>query len=704
MADDGIMETTLLTDDPELEQDEEALETSAEDLEEPTYWAMFGGQEFIDHLLEKREKFLTYFKRTDLYEKVRRSYLFYHGQYYEGLAGGAIKLAGEEWEQRRVAMNEYRSTLSLLATYVVGQKPAWDTLAGVADYSALEATKLGNSILDTYMADPITHVEACLTQAVTDGLVMSSGYVWNRWAGDRGPEVDGDPESGVIQYGGDFEFRNPSILDVVYDFQTREFKDSNWVLVRSKENKYDLIAQFPEVADKLEDATLDDEQVHVEETDELAFFRMSRPDHEDEDHVWVYYFYHKRSPALPQGRVVRFTADSILEDRALVEEFIPVHRLVPSQYLMTCFGYTHAFDLQPMQEAINALLSIIVTNANALGHNKIWAKTGEPINIADLEPGISLIQTETPPQSLNFLNDSPSLSKNLEMFQLATEKLSGVNSTSRGAPDYQLQSGSALAMVDSRTLQAASELIQNYRRLLCDVGTSILKTLANLVEEPRLINLVGTNGRRFVQEFRGELLAGIKHVSVQSSNPLTDTLTGRAQTAQFLATTGLIKTPQELITTLKTGDLDRLTENAETQLRATQWENDALLQGKPVQMLLIDDHRYHIVKHSSIFDDPELRSDPVRAKNGLAHIMQHVEALMDPKGLTQGLQTLLGYAPAPMAAPGGPPKGGGPPKPTPQQTNPNPAPKTKGVSGPVAARLNDARMNTGMAPDTRDTA
>lgn len=692
-------EPPMEDEEPEEEEVEEPVE---EVEEEPEYWALFASEDLADKLVEKRKCFLDYFQQTELFEKIQRSFLFFHGQFYNPeLSGGAIKLSGEEADQRRVASNEYRGNLSLLATYVVGQKPAWDTVAEISDYDVLEATKLGNTILDSYMLDPVSHVESCLTQSVTDGLVMSAGFVWNPWDEALGEELDADENMNTLQYKGDFRFRNPSVLDVAYDLNVRDFKDSNWVLVRSKENKYDLIAQRPELKELLLASDAEDEEKY-RETDELTLLRLQRPDRDESDHVWVYYFYHKLTPAVPQGRMVRFvTNEIVLEDRPLTERHIPVHRIVPSQYLLTCFGYSHAFDMQPLQEGLNALMSILLTNANALGMNKIWLKYGEPVNQAELEPGVSVLQSETPPQSLNFLQDAPSLFKGVELYTLKLEGQSGVNAASKGNPDYNLQSGSAIAMVDSRTLQAASELIQNYRRLLCDVGTSILKTLQYRASEERMMSLVGVNGSRFIKAFKGEMLDGISHVSVQSSNPITDTLQGRTQLAQFLATTGLIKTPEELVTVIKTGNIDRLTEHSESQVRNTQWENDAMLRGEQVPMLLIDNHRYHIVKHALLFDDPQMRMDQNKGKNIMAHIMQHVQALNDPKGLVQGLQQLLGYAmPAPM---GGPPGGGAPPggPPRAQQVGTNPAPDTKGMPGPVKNQVNEARMNAGMPPDSR---
>ena len=51
------------------------------------------------------------------------------------------------------------------------------------------------------------------------------------------------------------------------------------------------------------------------------------------------------------------------------------------------------------------------------------------------------------------------------------ETLSGVNSVARGNPEASLQSGTALAMVQSQALQFMSGLQQSYIQLIEDVGT-----------------------------------------------------------------------------------------------------------------------------------------------------------------------------------------------------------------------------------------
>jgi hypothetical protein len=651
---------------------------------ENTYWALQEGQKLVDSIDDRRRDFLTYLKETTLFARIRRSYRFYHGLFYnDDFAGtNAIKIAGSDGHIRRISDNEYRAVIQLLATYIVSQRPEWDSLALASDYQTLEATKFSNQVLDSYMADTSLHCEASLAQAVIDSLVLTAGYMWTRWDRAAGEEVAPEADDKTIRYQGEFSFENPNLFHVSYDLSATDFRDSHYVIGRRKENKWDLAAQFPEVADDILELSIKNED--TDEDSPFTLLGLEAPHIEDKDHIWVDYMYHQRTPAVPEGRMVRVTNNIILEEDSCRQ--IPIKRIVPANYMLTCFGYSPALDSQGAQEALNANLSIFLTNANALGSNKVWTRAGEPINQADLEPGVSVIQTNTPPQSLNFLQSSPELLKGVEVYSQIIEKLSGVAAVSRGEVPPAARSGAALAMMDSRTLQSASGLIANYRQFCCEVGTSIILTLAREADEDRTIALVGKNQQRFIKEFTGEMLAPITKVAIVTGNPMMSTPAGRVEIAQFLAQTGLIRTPEEMLTVIKTGNLDRLTEHNESQLRAAQSENDTFLRGEEVETFLkIDDHAFHIKKHVAILDTPEARREEKLGNTIYAHVLQHVQALMNPQ--VQQLMMMLGYQLPMPTGPGGPPPGAGQAPPAkPKQS------QTPGVDATIAQAQQNAQL------------
>lgn len=627
-----------------------------------TYWLMKDPEEVVTEVKARREKYLDYFAATSLWEKVSRSYRFYHGNFQgDYLEGGAIKITGPEGDLRLLNSNEYRSVIQTVASYIVAQRPEWDTQAESPDHEALEACKLGNQILDALMDDPCRAVEQKLANAMEDALVTTAGYLWvladpmggQELAADmQRQDAQGNPAS-VMVYGGDVKFLNVSFSDVSWD-PAFDFDEAPWVHVRRKVNRWDLMAQVPERAEEIRNAR----SKSTKYDDLLLYLDLTAPNRNlvcEDDLVVEEHLYVRPSPAMPAGRHIVFVDQTWLKDSDLPNGengVIPVARIIPGRYLATSFGYTPAFDVQGPQEGLNAALSTICTNQNALGQNKVWFKEGEPINRAELEPGVTVLQTATKPEVLNLLASAPELFKSVELYTMLVERLLGVSGTSRGAPPPGVDAASALAALDSRTMQNASTLISQYRQFLCRVGLITLKVFATLTA-PKGIMVTGANNGRFWINFTSEMLKPVAKVAVKSGNPLTSTIEGRKNLAVFLAQLGLVKTAEEVITVLKTGDIERLTEHTESQLRAAQAENDALLRGEAVPTaLIIDNHRFHILKHVAIFDTPESRKDPNKTQTGMAHILQHVQMMMDPN--VQMIQTVLGYAMPPMPGQMGP--------------------------------------------------
>ena len=268
------------------------------------------------------------------------------------------------------------------------------------------------------------------------------------------------------------------------------------------------------------------------------------------------------------------------------------------------------------------------------------------INHAALQPGIRALQTDTKPEPLNFASTPPEFFELRKVLQQEVELLSGVNSVSRGQPEASLRSGTALALIDQKAMQHASPLIAAYYQALSDFGTLILRTYKRHLDSPKMLFIAGKNRRAHMKAFTGEELAGVDRVVVQSGNPLTRTIAGRTTIAEQLLMAGLIKTPEEYLTVLNTGELKPLTEATDSQVILCQEENEALREGMPARAFITHNHAYHIQKHQAILDSPELYADNQLVTVVLAHILEHVQLMMDP--MSQLIGSILGY-PNPLA-------------------------------------------------------
>ena len=77
----------------------------------------------------------------------------------------------------------------------------------------------------------------------------------------------------------------------------------------------------------------------------------------DSDLIAQYTLYHKKTPMVPQGRILVFCdKECVLLDSPLPYKDIPIYRIAPSEHKGTSFGYTIGFDCLPSKTAWMGLL------------------------------------------------------------------------------------------------------------------------------------------------------------------------------------------------------------------------------------------------------------------------------------------------------------------------------------------------------------
>jgi hypothetical protein len=621
------------------------------------YWASTQDlDQLVGDLISRKKAFFDFIGSSNHFARIARNWAYYYNLYYKDLniPETEIRKGGEEGEYAMIAINHFRSLVQLILSYAVQNRPAWDTQAINSDYRSMQQAKLGNDILDYYMEEE--GVEAKLVQAAEDALVLSVGYLKITWDEGLGKEVRPDPETGVVYREGDIAFENPSIFDVIHDYTIQDWGQCQWVLVRTRKNRWDLQQKYPEWAEEIANAETTDER-------DYDFYRFDRSGQNMDltDLVDTWEFYHDKTPAIPEGRFTIYVGDNAIYDGPLPYRQKPIYRIVPAEFRLTSLGYTPGFDLQGIQEAINAEYSTILTNHKNLGPTKIWFKTGDNINMAQLEPGITVIQSDTKPEPLPLTNTPREYFQFLDYLRQDGEYVSGVNSVARGQPEASLKSGAALALIDQKASQFNSRFIANVYKFMSDSGTGILRILKQFPNSKRFIYVAGINNRSELREFQKDDLENIDRVIVQMGNPLQRTLAGRLEIATQLLQAGLVKVPEEFLTVLQTGQLEPLTDTLDSQLAVIHQENEALKVGQPVSALMTDDQALHLKKHAAVLDSLEMRNNPIVLQSVLSHIAQHQQLLMSPA--YGSYASVLGYQfPPPMPVPdmGGNEPGGGP--------------------------------------------
>lgn len=611
------------------------------------YFAAQDAEKTASILLTRANTWFHSLESNGYLDKLREMWAAYHGAYYSGFDDGhRITFGGEQGEIAQLPVNHLRNIADHMVVMITATRPSMQARAINTDYKSLVQAKLANSLLDYYMRDK--RLEKYIQTAVKYAIVLGSGYIKIEWNATSGEIYDYDeitlPSGERIEvpiYEGDAQFSNLSPFDIVFD-STKESQDHDWVLCRSFKNRFDLIAKYPELKDRI---------VGLPTKSELEKFRFNTLGVDETDDIPVYEFYHKQTESMPNGRYLLFLAGDItLSDGPMPYVSLPIYRISPADILGTPYGYSPLFDILPIQDAINSLYSTILSNQSAFGIQNIIMPRGSDVNPVALTGGLNVIEYNSQfgkPEALNLTQTPEEIFKFLEMLVRDAETISGVNSVTRGNPEASLKSGNALALIQSMALQFISGLQQSYVALIEDTGTGLINMLKIMASVPRLALIAGKTNKMEMKEFSGDDLANVSRVIVDVGNPLANTTAGRVQMAEQMLQMGIIKTPEQYLTVMNTGQLDVIIEDTQSELLLIRRENEDLIEGGEVITSVTDQHAMHIKEHKCILSDPDLRRDPELLNRVLMHIQEHIDAL---RNTDPDLLMLMGEQP--LAPPG----------------------------------------------------
>jgi hypothetical protein len=655
------------------------------------YWASLPTAEFLPEIAKRIKKYNRYIEKKGLRRRWERKYDLYYGRHLgeDSLSSGSVELVGDDGELTAFGVNHFRNLVQHVLALTTAQKPDFEPRAENTDLEVIQRTKVGAIVLDSYLDEK--RMNRYFVEAAERALVLDRGHVIETWDPSLGrpytttPVLDNEgapvaDENGMprekVVYEGDINCRAKGPMDVGYDTSLKDYSKRNWIWWREWENKWDLAARHPDKADQILSLSSEDELAGTGIKDITG---MEEDNDCEDDLVPVYYFVHKTTDALKNGRFTKFLNGEIeLYDGATpYEDRIPEFRITPGVMFDSGEGYTPANDLMALQEVYNVLISIPFSNQQAFAAQAIWLPEGCEVAGEQLGRGATILKGGLPgtkPEALQLTATPAEVFKNLEVVEGAMEKLSGVNSVVRGDPQENLKSGAALGRMQAMAIQFSSNFQRSWAELLEDGGSFMFFLLQRFAKTERIAGRVGKMNRSAMAAFNGDSLSGISGVAVDLGNPLTRTAAGRQDLADKLLDKGMLKNPQQYFTVAKTGNLDPATEAPETENDLIRKENEDLMDGKPAKALVGDKHILHAQEHRSILNDPLIRAkqaegDPFALRivqNTLAHIAEHkqLHETQDPF-----FAVISGEPPPPppMPPPGmmPPPGPGGPPLPPP---------------------------------------
>lgn len=619
-------------------------------MDDKVYFANKPREELAAALMQKVDDYYDFLSTQGRLRVWQRLYDFY----YRGFGvGGKIQRTGQQDEYSVLSVNEYRNILLHLIVAVTSGKLAPEPKSTNGDYQSIAQTTVARGVLDYYTR--FLRLDAEAKNVCEMAVALTEGYMTVEWDSTKGDAYavgeDGKP---ITQ--GDIVIDKFTALDVIRDVTRDQYSGNHWFITRKFVNKYDYAAKYPELAERILSLSTGD--------DTLRNLRFSANRPTETDQIPLFRFYHEKTPAVPEGKFVElFSDDLITLEGPLHYDEMPVYDLVPETQIKSTFGYSVAYELLPMQEAIYGLYSIVMTNQSTFGVQNIAMPNGAKVNVNVMAEGLNVINYDPkfgPPQAMNLVQTPPEIFNFITTLTQRMETIAGLNSVVRGNPEASLKSGAALALVASQAIQFNSGLSQAYASFMERVWTAIINILKRYATTPRMIAIAGKSNRSRLKEFKSDMVSDISRVTVDLGNPLSRTIAGKTQIADQLLGANLVETAEQYINVLETGRLEPLTNGFKSELDLINLENENMVDPNegPVMALATDNHRLHIQEHKSTLSSPDARENPEVVARVLAHIQEHINLANSTDPSVQAInminkQPVMGAAPA-VGGPGGP--------------------------------------------------
>lgn len=641
------------------------------------YFATLPIDQLLPELEKKESDFNDYILRTGKLTQLRTNWEMYNRS--ELKIG--VRFGGDRGQYKLIESNIFRSILTGLVAVICNQRPSFQPEAVNDDHRSMSQDIIFDSVSNYYLK--VKKMEDLYKQGTFIGLLQGEAWLFEHWDANVGEIVDvtTDPATGKQNpvKEGDVQFDVLGCQDVIRDF-TRLDMNNDWYVVRQYLNKWDMIAQRPDLKDDLMGLTI---------PSNLQLYRFGHiidSQTSNTDLIPVYTFMHKKTAACPQGRFVQYIDGEVyITDSALPYEDLPLYPMLPDVMPFNNFGSTIMTALVKLQYAYDKALSIILTNQQAFAIQNIVVDQDTNIKPEQVIEGLNFIRTNISkgmPQALQLCKTPAEVFQFLELIESQMEKLSGLPSILRGTPPTGVQSGTAMAFLQAQAIVFNSPIQQAYISFLERSATGLFNILKSFANTKRMLAIAGSSKKQYLEEFSGKDLENITRVIVSAGNPATSTEAGKLQTAQDLMAKGMVDN-KEYFQVLATGQLDTMTEGPEAQNMFIVEENELLRKGQPCIVSPTDDHALHIQQHNGILFDTDLRrtqNSPVMAAV-LQHMLAHGQVIIpgltsveDPRFLAiLGIQVSM--------PPQGPPPGA-PQQPTPHPVaNPMPAHPGSGTVG-----------------------
>lgn len=625
-----------------------------------TYWAAKAAQQVCSTMQAKESDYFATVNRRGLARLWRLAYAQAFGMNPEAkfdMQTQSLAFVGPEAAFVRFRIGEVRSYVQQMNAMAQNNRPAFQCLALNSDVASVGQVEMSQSIVDYLYRQNVG--EQREREALEADGWFGAGYAWLRWDPDGGDMVDvpmpvpgkfmqdGTPAiTKVKQRSGAPKITTLFPWEIVQEAYS---KDPLWRMVRERANKWEVAANFPEMADRIVNINNVKEQPAAAE---MYFYDISGA---NEDDVIVRHFYHRRCTALPEGRYVGMVDDIVLWDRPCPHPSgMPILELCSGKFFGTQFGYTGTWDLMAIQQMLDEMCSKVATNICTFGIPTIFAEEGISIDVDAIAQGKTIFTYkpgQKPPEQMKIDGLPQSATFFFEYLQQRFMSVSGLNSVTRGQPDKNIDSGTMAALFHSIALEYQSSrqaALDTFREELANLMLDMVRMYST---SPFLIEVSGKKQAPYLKEFTTDAIDGVRKVRVVTANPLLRSQAGRLEL--FLQTKDLPPEQRgaaiELITT---GDASGFTDDSRTSDMRIRWENERLSAGIPCSVSATDNPFTHVKKHTQQLE--ALMSMDTPDQMGLEQLFVHIKEHLNVYSIMDPLLAVMLRIPPPPPIPGTP--------------------------------------------------
>lgn len=659
------------------------------------FWLQYPyfSNEFAAEVVERFSDHIDWWNDSAYGHCVLSAYRAYH--LLEGGVGEdpqiSIEEAGESGELLSMSIGTYRSMVKHQAALVTTERPAWQPQARTSDAEARKQVPMVENLLDYVMS-------AGLVKQLSDQYEMGqpggAGFMVLGWDATAGLNKQGWLTSRVLA---PWEVCHEKVRD--YD------NDTTWWIYRAFESRWKWVARFaqtdPEKARAIYALDQSTEPFGISPVDNSTSDLVESGG----DRIAVLYVLAKPTLACPLGRLACVASDGlVLEDVPLpYGDDVPITRLCEAEFVGTSIPFSNSWMLLAPSEAINAVVSTLITRVDMFGIPNVSYSAGTEFLAGDIAGANALehLPGSQPPQALDLLKLPPELMEAASMLNKMVEQLSGINGVTRGQPADNITSGSMAALMQSMAVQYNNTGERAWVMNLERVATLIVKIFQRMASKEVLISVCGQDNAYTATNFKKEDLSSILRVTVKVSAPMLKTQAGRAQIADVLMQNKEC-TGAEYMTVLQTGQLESTFKGPVSTLGLIKSENEAMLRGEAPVVSDFDNDQLHMREHAAELDSDVRANIPI-ATAFLKHLGEHLQSWSTKSRENPDLLAALGQPPLPQAAgigdqgrqmqqqhmgmPPAPPPQRPPAPPPQQQSQPNTAPPPKASPGPAKSAV-----------------